>query len=210
MAQDIPSYVTFANRPRTSRIEQNASDILFESLMHFIEDGAKAYDGAKEKPCGGGIAKSYQAIRDLDRSVTMVVSDFALITPADWEALRLMGAQHDTIAVFVQDPRERELPEVPWPGASYQFEDYQGTVKSIWVTPSRMSGWIKALIGKLTRGKAVTSREEYAQNFKRHEEQIVARLKKCGITPVIVSTEKAKDDVRKLVRQLAIETRVGS
>jgi len=206
-AQDIPSYITFANRPLTSRIEQNSSDLLFESLMHFVGDGSRAYASNAEKPVGGGIAKSYEAVRDLDRSVNMVVSDFAFVNASDWEALRLMGAQHDTIAVFVQDPRERELPEVPWPGATYEFEDAQGTAKSIWVTPARLPGWLSALMGKLTFGKTVTSRQEYSENFKRHEEAVIARLKKCGITPVIVSTEKAKDDVRKLVRQLARETR---
>ena len=203
--QDIPAAVTFSDRPHTVRVEDSATDILFESLIHFVEDGKLAV----EKPAGGGIAKAYEAIRSLDRSVTVVVSDFAFTSASDWDALRLLGIQHDTIAVFVQDPRERELPEVPWPGAVYEFEDYQGTKKSLWVTPSKVPTFLgmDALVKKLARGKTVTSRQEWAENFDKHEKDILARLKKFGITPVVVSTDRAKDDVRKFVRTLARQTR---
>ncbi len=199
LPQDIPSYVTYGNRPLTVRIEHNASDLLLDALMHFVQDGEKA----DRQAVGGGLAKAYEAIRYLDRSVTLVVDDFANMSSADWEALRLLGAQHDTMACFVQDPRERELPEVPWPGAAYTFEDCAGLTKHLWVTPDGMSGFMRSLLGKLLPGFTVTSREQYAENFRRHAEQVMARLRKCGIHAVVASTDKARDDIGKLLRLLA-------
>jgi uncharacterized protein (DUF58 family) len=203
LSQDIPSFVTYSSRPLTSRIEYNASDILFESLIRFVEDGSRA----ERRSESGGLAKAYQAVRHLDRSVTLVVDDFANLSSADWEALRLLACQHEVIAAFVQDPRERELPEVPWPGASYTLEDCLGQVQSFWVTPSKLPAWMASLTDAFSRGKKLTSRQEYADNWKRHEEEVLNRLRKSGIKTVTVSTDKARDDVRKLVRVLSRQTR---
>ncbi len=203
ISQDIPSFVTYSTRPVTTRIEYTASDILFESLIRFVGDGARAGSVFES----GGLAKACEAVRHLDRSVTLVVDDFANLSSQDWEALRLLACRHEVIAAFVQDPRERELPEVPWPGASYTLEDCLGQVQSFWVTPSKAPGWMASLQGVLSRGKKVTSRQEYAENWKRHEDLILSRLRKSGIKTVTVSTDKARDDVRKLLRVLSRQAR---
>lgn len=203
LAQDIGSFVTYANRPMTIRIEHNASDILFESLVSFITDGTRAPRIAE----GGGLAKAYETVRHMDRSVMLIVDDFAYMSSADWEALRLIGCQHDAIAVFVQDPRERQLPEVPWPGASYSFEDCAGRVQTMWVTPSRLPRLLKPVFGAVLGGKTITGREEYAENFQRHSDEVVANLKQRGILPLIAGTDTARDDIRKLVKLLARENR---
>jgi uncharacterized protein (DUF58 family) len=203
MAQDIPSFITYGNRPLTIRIEHLPSDILLDSLMHFVEDG----NLAEAVPEGGGLAKAYQTINASGRSVVLVVDDFAYTSDADWEALRLLGCQHDVVAAFVQDPRERELPNVPWPGAMLSLVDCLGQTKNIWITPENMPRWMTAVSRKLIRGATVTSRQEYAANWLRHESQIIERLRQCGIKYVTASTDTAKDDVRRLVRELARQTR---
>jgi uncharacterized protein (DUF58 family) len=64
------------------------------------------------------------------RSLVFLVSDFH--SPGGWEAkLAELGRRHDVIAVRVEDPRERELPDV---GGVY-FQDPE-TGQQIWVDTS--------------------------------------------------------------------------
>jgi uncharacterized protein (DUF58 family) len=64
------------------------------------------------------------------RSLVFLVSDFH--SPGGWEArLAELGRQHDVIAVRVEDPRERELPDV---GGVY-FQDPE-TGQQVWVDTS--------------------------------------------------------------------------
>jgi uncharacterized protein (DUF58 family) len=64
------------------------------------------------------------------RSLVFLVSDFH--SPGGWEAkLAELGRRHDVIAVRIEDPRERELPDV---GGVY-FQDPE-TGQQIWVDTS--------------------------------------------------------------------------
>ncbi len=64
------------------------------------------------------------------RSLVFLVSDFH--APGGWEArLAELGRRHDVIAVRVEDPRERELPDV---GGVY-FQDPE-TGQQVWVDTS--------------------------------------------------------------------------
>lgn len=64
------------------------------------------------------------------RSLVFLVSDFH--SPGGWEAkLAELGRRHDVIAVRVEDPRERELPDV---GGVY-FQDPE-TGQQVWVDTS--------------------------------------------------------------------------
>lgn len=213
--KDRVSYASFAaGEPVSIRKNQGASRVLTDFLIHSFEDGKTAVSegGTNE---GGGLAASFNALRKEHRSIVLVVSDFINMSEDDWEALRVSGFKNDTVAVFVQDIRERELPEVPWPGASYSFEDYNGAEKTIFVTPdasssgffSGVSNAIVAAAARLSGAGTVTSRSEYRENFRKHEAKILDRLESYGIKTVVVSTEEETDAVRNLLRVLANKMR---
>lgn len=210
--KDRVSYVTFSNEPVTIRKAQGASRILTDFLIHALEDGA-SQEKAAENP-GGGLAAAFRSVRQAQKSMVLVVSSFTDFAEDDWDALRISGFKNDTVAVFVQDLRERELPEVPFPGASYSFEDYRGKTLNLWVTPDNVPSWLSGLtnaiarIGaKLSGAGAITTREQYREKFKAHEQKVLDRLRSYGIKTVVVSTEAETDAVRDLLRVLANKTR---
>ncbi|MBX9685668.1 MAG: DUF58 domain-containing protein [Candidatus Obscuribacterales bacterium] len=210
--KDRVSFVNFAGEPVTIRKNQGASRSLTEFLIHSLEDGPLAHEHAANQ--GGGLAQAFQACRQSQRNLVLVVSDFVNTSEEDFEELRISGFKNDTIAVFVQDLRERELPEVPWPGTSYSFEDYHGAEKNIWVTPDKTPAFlgfltkaIAALAAKLTKASLVTSRKQYLANFKAHETKILERLESCGVKTVVVSTEDEENAVRSVLRVLADKLR---
>jgi len=208
-ARERISYVTFAGQPVTVRRNQSATRVLTDFLMHAIEDGDAASKAAANSE-GGGMAAAFDTINKKQRSFVLLVSDFVNMSEDDWEALRVSGFKNDTVAVFVQDIRERELPEVPWPGASYAFEDPSGNKKTLWVTPDHspkilagITGFISKLAARLLKADSVTTREKYRENFRKHEAQVLDRLESYGIKTVVVSTEAEMDSVHSLLRVLA-------
>lgn len=212
--KDRVSYVTYDNAPLTIRKNQGASRVLTDFLIHAIEDGKQDLAVSEKNQSGGGLAAAFNSVRKEHRGLVLVVSDFVNMSEDDWEALRISGFKNDTIAVFVQDLRERELPETPWPGASYTFEDWSGRSKTLWVapdqTPSMLSGitsGIGKLAARLSGAEAMTTREQYRQNFRKHEAAVLDRLESYGIKPVVVSTEAEEDGVRSLLRLLASKLR---
>lgn len=209
-ARERISYATFAEQPVTVRRNQSATRVLTDFLMHAIEDGNAANEAATTNSEGGGMAAAFETINKKTRSFALLVSDFVNMSEDDWEALRVSGFRNDTVAVFVQDIRERELPEVPWPGASYAFEDPSGNKKTLWLTPDNppkflagVTGFISKLAARLLKADEVTTREKYRGNFRRHEAQVLDRLESYGIKTVIVSTEAEMDSVHSLLRVLA-------
>jgi len=204
--KDRVSFATFSKVPETVRKGVSGSRAMLDFFIHALEDGAAP---SEFKPGeNGGMAASLQSIESKHRSLVLVVSDFVNMKEEDWDALAVSGWKNDTVAVFVQDIRERELPEVPFPGASYSFEDYQGNTKTIWVSPDKSPGFLSGLSGAVSGiakrlGLNAVSRKEYSENFKRHETAILDRLKACGIKTVIASTEDVNESVRCILRVLA-------
>lgn len=207
--KDRVSYVNYAAEPVTIRKNQGGTRVLTDFLIHAIEDGPEAMQAELES--GGGLDLAFSAIRRNNRSLVLVVSDFVNMSEDDWEALRVSGFKNDTVAVFVQDLRERELPEVPWPGASYTFEDYRGKEKTIWVTPDDAGSWfsrgIAKIMAKLTRASEISSRKQYRENFQKHADKVLDRLESFGVKTVVVSTEDEENAVRDLLRLLANKVR---
>jgi uncharacterized protein (DUF58 family) len=204
--KDRVSFVTYSHEPVTIRKNQAGVRAMTEFLIHALEDGSVPAEHEKQE--GGGLAKAMLSMQSKNKGLLLLVSDFVNMSEEDWEALRVSGWRNDTIAVFVQDQRERELPNVPWPGASYSFEDYRGQTKTIWVTPDNppkflggLTGAVSALAAKF--GGTVSSRKEYTENFKRHEMAILDRLHSYGIKTVVASTEADMDAVRDVLRVLA-------
>jgi uncharacterized protein (DUF58 family) len=91
---------------------------------------------ASEPPVSGGgrtdLAGVLEHMRPIlrRRCLVFLISDFH--SPAGWESrLAELGRRHDAIAVRVEDPRERELPDV---GGVY-FQDPE-TGQQVWVDTS--------------------------------------------------------------------------
>ena len=216
--KDQASFVTFASQPLTILKARNAQRLLLPALVKAVEDrdaepaevadrGFRRKDAPAQvdSPDGGGLALSMSAIHHPRRSVVLLVSDFVNMNEDDWEALRICGLRNDTIAVFVQDRRERELPQVPWPGMHYALEDFRGEKASFWIAPDNAPGWFLAMLRRVLGN--VTTREEFAENFHRHETRILERLQECSVNTVIVSTDEEDEAVKSLLNMLANKLR---
>ncbi len=91
---------------------------------------------AEEPPVSGGgrtdLSGVLEHLRGIlrRRSLVFLISDFH--SPGGWESrLAELGTRHDAIAVRIEDPRERELPDV---GGVY-FQDPE-TGQQVWVDTS--------------------------------------------------------------------------
>jgi uncharacterized protein (DUF58 family) len=228
---DLASFITYSFHPVSVFKSQNAAKLLMPALMHAVEDrdldeaviadkgnssgtggagpdagatvgGATTVDPAHD---GGGLALAMKAVSHKTSNVVTIVSDFVNMNEDDWEALRLCGIRHDTIAVFVQDRRERELPKAPWPGMHYRLEDFRGQSVSLWIAPDNSPRWYVERLRRIFG--SVTTRQQYAENFKRHETRILERLEECGINTLIVSTDAEDDAAQELLAMLANKMR---
>ncbi len=158
-SNDQAGFVTYTHQPVSSFKAQNPRRLLTPALIKAVEDrdfvedetapfnwrqwlpGARQSLTSEAPSEGGGLEKALQMVQRKTKNVVLVVSDFANMNEDDWEALRISGIQHDTIVVFVQDRRERELPKAPWPGMQYTLEDFRGETKSFWVAPDNAPQW---------------------------------------------------------------------
>lgn len=132
-----------------------------------------------------GLAKSL-ALLPRSPSIVFVVSDFINTTEADWEALKRAGRKHRLIAMYVQDRRERELPDVGWLPVLYTVQDASGVVKDVWVTRRRA--------------------RRHAEQFKKHEAGVLARLKDCRAKSIVVSTDEGDSAALRVLNQLQAPT----
>lgn len=156
---------------------------------------------ASTSTAGGGLNLALEALHRDIRSVFMVVTDCVNLNDADWDALQACATNHDTIVVFVQDRRERELPAVPWPGMYFRLVDYLGRRVSFWIAPDWSPGWYLGVLKRLFG--SVTTRETFKRNFARWEENILARLEQCGITAVVLRNDDEEEAIHQLLRVLA-------
>lgn len=218
---DQAAFVTYTHKPVTVLKLQNAGRLLTPALVHAVEDRDFTNDestgswaarlrGVEPEVSAtasqdGGLALALQMVPARTHSVLLLVTDFANMNEDDWEALRIAGIRHDTICVFVQDRRERQLPKAPWPGMSYTLEDFRGQQKTFWVAPDSSPRWY---INQLRRiFGSVTTAKDFAENWQRHEERILERLQECGVNPVIVSTDESDRAVQDLLALLASKLR---
>lgn len=139
---------------------------------------------------GNGLAKAIKRL-PMGRSLVFVISDFMNMTDEDWLALRRAAKKHDIVCMYVQDVRERELPDVSWGwgpvawltsvmGCFYTLEDWTGARRTIWNNRK--------------------TRAQYAANFRAHEAAINAQLKEARCRSIIVSTEEGDSAYPKLVK----------
>ncbi len=103
------------------------------------------------------------------RSLVFVVSDF--ISAPGWERpLELLGRRHETLAVRLVDPRERELPDI---GAVWMTDAETG--EQMWVDTGD-----------------VRFRARFAEIARRREETLQGAFRRAGVDVLSLSTE---DDI---------------
>jgi len=106
--------------PRTGRLQALR-------IVHALTTAAPASGGGRTD-LAAALDRMERLLRR--RSLVFLVSDFH--SPAGWEArLAELGRRHDVIAVRIEDPRERQLPDV---GGVY-FHDPE-TGHQVWVDTS--------------------------------------------------------------------------
>lgn len=160
------------------------------SIRSMFLTAATALASSEGKGSGNGLTKALKRLPS-SRSLVFIISDFMNMTNEDWAALRRVARYHDVVAMFVQDVRERELPDVSWGwgplgwltgtiGCFYTLEDFTGARRTIWVNKK--------------------TRAQYAANFRAHEAAIVAKLQESRCRSVIVSTEEGDHAFPKLVK----------
>jgi uncharacterized protein (DUF58 family) len=215
---DLASFVSYTHHPLTVLKAQNAGRLLTKALVHAVEDmdltaaperslmeKLRGDDEVVPDAVGGGLAASLSLVLKKTRNVVLLVSDFVNMNDDDWEALRICGVRNDTIAVFVQDKRERELPTVPWPGMHYTVQDFQGHTHSFWIAPDNTSNRFLSLLRRVFG--SVTTAAEYRQNFARHEAAILEKLQERGVNTIVVSTDEEETAVPQLLSLLTNKLR---
>jgi len=148
---------------------------LIPALVNILEceraEGLK-YDS---KP-GDGLDKALSIMPD-SRQLVFVISDFLNMSDADWEALGNMAVVHDVVCIYVQDRRERELPEPKgWMKRLYRF-GYFLRIKD----PSGESKWV---------WNNAKTRKRWTENWKTHESQISSALADRNCETLVLSTEE--------------------
>ncbi len=177
---------------------------------------------AKPDSSGGGLAISLRETNRQMRGVFLIVSDFVNLSDEDWDELQVCACDHDTVVVFIQDKRERELPRAPFPGMSYRVTDFRGQSVALWIVPDRLPfglrhigkafgflfGPLRFLLAKPFAWVfgTKTTREQWAENFKVHEDAILRRLQECGVTTVVMRTDD-EEAVVQLLKVLASTSR---
>jgi uncharacterized protein (DUF58 family) len=213
--RDSSAFVTYAEQPITIFKLMNPVKLFMQAMYAAIEDRrlpiSSAHDdeaGTKDKhhfADGGGLALSLETTQRKSRSVYVIVSDFVNMNEEDWDALQHCGSNHDVIAVYVQDKRERELPVVPWPGMYYSLLDYRGQTASFWIAPDKSPLWFLKSLRRLFG--TVKTREQFAENFKRYEAGILDRLQECGVTTTVLRTDDEDEAMQQLLQVLASKSR---
>jgi uncharacterized protein (DUF58 family) len=165
-----------------------AARMMFPTLTSILETHSPGGE------TGDGLAKALKAL-PTTRALVFIVSDFNHVSQTSWNALKRAGGRHDILCFFIQDIRERELPDLDeglkgplaWLvrklGFFYTLEDASGARKQI-----NVSG-----------GAA----KKYADNFRKHEQSVQTRLKGSRCRYLAVSTEEGEQAYPKLLRALA-------
>jgi uncharacterized protein (DUF58 family) len=139
---------------------------------------------------GNGLAGALAALPSVP-SLVCIFSDFLNLTEADWASLASCARRHDILCFYVQDKRERELPQLGREGGllgrilgclggRISIQDPTGTTVSISISAK--------------------SRARYAANFEKLQAGIIARLQDARCRHLVVSTEEG-EAARPQIRQ---------
>lgn len=145
---------------------------LIPSLVNILE--CQPADGLKfDAHPGNGLDKAL-SIMPASRQLVFIISDFLNMSEADWEALSNAAVIHDVVCIYVQDRRERELPEPSgWLekfGYFLRIQDPSGDSKWVW--------------------NNARTRMQWTENWKAHEARISSRLSERNCESLVLSTEE--------------------
>jgi uncharacterized protein (DUF58 family) len=178
---DPVAHVTYSQYGVERRIKSGTpTSMMLPVILNVLQSQHRVRQGEHS-----GLAKSL-ALLPRSPSIVFIVSDFINVTEADWEALKRAGRKHRLIAMYVQDRRERELPNVGFLPVLYTVQDAGGVVQDVWVT----------------KGRA----RRHAAQFKLREEGVLARLKDCRARSITVSTEEGDSASLRVLTQLQAPT----
>ncbi|MBX9942040.1 MAG: DUF58 domain-containing protein [Candidatus Obscuribacterales bacterium] len=134
-----------------------------------------------------GLIQSLRYVRNQSRAVVFIISDFIDLSDDEKEELAYTAGIHDTICMYVQDLRERELPNT-W--GIYMLQDIRkGTSKAIWLPPKWWPFQSKNSV-----------REQYALNFRERRKALFAFFKEASIRWEEFSTEEGLSARDKLIK----------
>lgn len=162
---DPVGLVTYSDSGVERRVPSRPSaSMILPTILNIIESKCTDRPGKHS-----GLAKSL-ALVPRSPSIVFVVSDFLNATEADWEALKRTGRRHQVYTFFVQDIREKQLPDAGWLPYLYSVQDHRGKRKDVWVTAK--------------------TRLLHEERFSAHEANVLQRLKDSHTRPLVVSTDQ--------------------
>ncbi|MDZ4838315.1 MAG: DUF58 domain-containing protein [Candidatus Melainabacteria bacterium] len=178
---DPVAHVSYSQYGVERRIKSGSSaSMMLPVILNVLKSSEKQRPGEHS-----GLAKSLATL-PRSPSIVFIVSDFINTTEADWDALKRAGRKHRLIAMYVQDRRERELPDVGLLPVLYTVQDAGGVVRDVWVT----------------RGRA----RKHAAQFKLREAGVLQRLKDCRAKSIVVSTDEGDTASLRVLTQLQAPT----
>lgn len=166
------------------------SAIIEPGLRHMFPGGETAeamvlYTG--ENGTVSGLTQALRCVRNQSKAIVFIISDFIDLSEEEKEELAYTAGIHDTVCMYVQDIRERELPNT-W--GIYMLQDIRkGVSKAIWLPPKWWPFQSKSSV-----------REQYAQNFRERRQGLFAFFKEAGVRWEEFSTEEGLSARDKLIR----------
>lgn len=167
LTHDPVGLVTYSSSGVERRVKSGPSaTMMLPTILHILD----SQDTSHTRPDKSSGLVEALGLVPRSPSIVFVMSDFINMTNYDWEALARVGRRHRLFAFFVQDLRERELPDVGILPVLYTLQDANGEAADVWVTRS------------LAR--------KHKQAFLARQAEVLARLKECRANALVVSTEE--------------------
>ncbi|MDQ7842997.1 MAG: DUF58 domain-containing protein [Armatimonadota bacterium] len=158
-------------------------------IIHALDQAASRDGGAADRPGDAQAMDLAASLRHLGRllrrrSLVFLLSDF--LGPQGWEGpLRELSRRHDVIAVWIQDPAERELPDV---GGLFVRDPESG--EQLWVDTSDPA-----------------LRKAYRELVARQHQGVAGALRAARVDTMVLST--AEPLVDPLIRFIEYRRRKG-
>ena len=133
-----------------------------------------------------GLAKALTLV-PRSPSIVFLLSDFLSVRESDWTALKRVGRRHRLFSFYVQDKRERQLPDVGWLPALYTFMDCEGREKDVWVTRA--------------------SARQHKADFEAREATILQRLQDCRASTLTVCNDEGAAATARILNFLQARVR---
>ncbi len=158
--RDLGGYAIWSgNEIKQFRQHQPAGRLLLQGLFGYLDEDAEE-DGNEVSDTQSGLSQALERLPLDRRCLVFLISDFQNLSASDQEMLEVVGNFHDTIALVVGDPRERDLPD----GTGFRdLEDLgSGGVSGVFLSDK--------------------TRRQWRDNFNRQRQELRKRLVDLGIS----------------------------